>query len=114
VKKGLAELEASLNAAGLLTRSAAAPYAPLDDGDLTDGQFHLDLTRPGSAVGGGNLNLDAATAGALYNYLILARGKDLGVHNPTYTRQLLWDSIIQVNKYRQIAPPEPTSLPARP
>jgi hypothetical protein len=114
VKKALAELEASLNAAGLLTRSAAAPYAPLDDDDLTDGQFQLDLTRPGSGLNGANLSLDAATAGALYNYLIVARSKDLGVHNPTYAKELLWDSIVQVNKYRSIAPPEPKSLPSRP
>jgi hypothetical protein len=108
VKKALSELEVALNDAGLLTRSEAAPFASLGEDALGDGQFHLDLTRPGSAVGGGNQSLDAPTAGALYNYLIVARSKDLGVHNPTYTKQLLWDSI------RQLKGVDPTSLPARP
>jgi hypothetical protein len=47
----------------------------------------------GSDGGVADQVLDANTAGALYNYLIIARGKDFGVHNPTYTKQLLWDSI---------------------
>jgi hypothetical protein len=107
VKNALSELEVALNAAGLLTRGAAAPYGPLSADDLADGQFNLDLTRPGSNAGA-NLSLDALTAGALYNYLIIARSKDLGVHNPTYEKQLLWDSI------RQIKTVDPTSLPSRP
>jgi hypothetical protein len=108
VKNALTELQAALNEAGLLTRSETAPYAPLAEDNLGDGQFQLDLTRPGSGPGGANQNLDAARAGALYNYLIIARSKDLGVHNPTYAKQLLWDSI------RQIKGVSPTSLPARP
>jgi hypothetical protein len=108
VKNALKELEVALNDAALLTRSLAAPYAPLSDDDLADGQFNLDLTRPGSSPGGGNLSLDALTAGALYNYLIIARSKDLGVHNPTYEKQLLWDSI------RQLKGVDPTSLASRP
>ena len=91
-KKALFELQAELNTKGLLTRSAAAPYAVLSDEDLADAQFNLDLTRPGGN-GGVNFSLDADTAGVLYNYLLLARGKDLGVHNPTYQKQLLFDSI---------------------
>ena len=35
-------------------------------------------------------------AGALYNYLLVARGSGWGVHNPTYTKQLLCDSILQL------------------
>jgi hypothetical protein len=108
VKNALFELQAALNAAGLLTRAAAAPYGPLEDADLADGQFNLDLSRPGSGAAGANQNLDAPTAGALYNYLILARSKDLGVHNPTYAKELLWDSI------KQLTGANPTSLPARP
>lgn len=107
VKGGLFELQALLNAAGMLTRSETAPYQPLDDEELADGQFHLDASRPGSN-GGANLVLDAPTAGALYNYLILARSRDLGVHNPTYEKQLLWDSI------KQIKGSDPSSLPNRP
>lgn len=108
VTNALRELEDALNTAGLLTRSTAAPYAALTDEERADGQFNLDLSRPGSGVAGANLVLDAPTAGALYNYLIVARSKDLGVHNPTYAKQLLWDSI------RQIKGTNPTSLPSRP
>jgi hypothetical protein len=104
VKNALMELEVALNDAALLTRSEAAPYAALTEDDLADGQFHLDHTRPGAP----NPTLDALTAGALYNYLIVARSKDLGVHNPTYEKQLLWDSI------RQVKGVNPTSLASRP
>jgi hypothetical protein len=91
-KKALFELQAELNAKGLLTRAAAAPYGALTDEDLADAQFNLDRTRP-RGNGGVNWSLDAEMAGVLYNYLVLARGKDLGVHNPTYQAQLLFDSI---------------------
>lgn len=107
VKNALRELEAALSSAGMLTRSASAPYAALTENELADGQFHLDKVRPGSN-GGANLSVNAPTAGALYNYLITARGRDFGVHNPTYTKQLLWDSI------KQITGSNPTSLPSRP
>ncbi len=108
VKGALKELQAALNAAGILTRSAAAPYGPLDADDLADNQFNLDSVRPGGGAGGANIVADAPTAGALYNYLIIARSKDFGVHNPTYAKQLLWDSI------KQIKGTNPTSLAARP
>lgn len=108
VRNALFELQAALDAAGLLTRTEVSPYAPLEDDEKTDGQFHLDLARPKSGPGGANLVLDAPTAGALYNYFVVARSKDLGVHNPTYTKQLLWDSI------RQIKGTNPTSIPSRP
>jgi len=100
VRAGLKELQAALNAKGLLTRSTAAPYAALTDAQMADGAYNLDKTRPGSGVSGdGGVTdqvLDANTAGVVYNYLIIARGKDFGVHNPTYTKQLLWDSIKQL------------------
>ena len=86
----------------MLTRSAASPYEPLDADALADGQFQLDAARsPGAAV-------SADVAGAVYNYLIVARGKDLGVHNPTYTKQLLFDAIVQITGAA------PTTLPTRP
>ncbi|CAN5911119.1 hypothetical protein BH11MYX4_BH11MYX4_57510 [soil metagenome] len=107
VSNALSELEVALNDAGLLTRAQAAPYGPLSEEDLADGQFNLDGTRPGGNAGA-NITLDAPSAGALYNYLIIARSKDLGVHNPTYTKQLLWDSI------RQLKGVDPTTLPSRP
>jgi hypothetical protein len=93
---------------GSFTRSASAPYAALSEDELADNQFHLDTPRPGGGPGGVNIDADGPTAGALYNYLIVARGKDMGVHNPTYAKQLLWDSI------KQIKGTDPTSLPARP
>jgi hypothetical protein len=100
VRAGLKELQAVLNGRGLLTRSEAAPYQPLTATQMTDGAYELDKTRPGSGVSGdggvADQVLDGPTAGALYNYLIIARGKDHGVHNPTYTKQLLWDSIKQL------------------
>lgn len=108
VRAALRELEAALNAKGLLTRGDAAPYAALTELELVDSNFHLDGARPGSAPDGKNQVLDAATAGALYNYFLIARSKDFGVHNPTYEKQLLWDSI------KTITGANPTSLPSRP
>jgi hypothetical protein len=104
----LVELQVALNGAGLLTRSATAPYAALQPDELADHQFQLDLARPGSGDGGANIVADADTAGALYDYILVARGGAFGVHNPTYTKQLLWDSI------KKIKGTNPTSLPARP
>jgi len=108
VRNALLELQDALNQAGLLTRSEVAPHPELSDDEKADGQFQLDLARPKSGAGGANLVIDAPTAGALYNYFIIARSKDLGVHNPTYAKQLLWDSI------RQLKGTNPTSLPSRP
>jgi hypothetical protein len=108
VKNALKELQAALNAANLLTRSPSAPYGPLSQEQLDDGQFHLDNVRPGSGDAGANVVASSAVAGALYDYFLVARGKEFGVHNPTYTKQLLWDSI------KQIKGTNPTSLAARP
>src|SRR5262249_5226206 len=92
VKAAMAELQKALNDAGYLTRSAAAPYLPLSNADLGDGHFETDKTRPGSGPDGGTLHLTPDQAGALYNYLIIARGGALGVHNPKYAKQLIFDS----------------------
>jgi len=35
-------------------------------------------------------------AGALYNYFVMSRGSGFGVHNPTYVKQVLYDSITQL------------------
>ncbi|WP_146651752.1 hypothetical protein [Labilithrix luteola] len=104
VRTGLFELEKLLSDANLITRTGAAPYPALTTDELADGQFHLDQARPGT--------LDAQAAGALYNYFLIARGRDLGVHNPLYTRQLLWDSIRVIRaKYSSGSP---QFLPSRP
>lgn len=84
MKAGIQELRVALNNAGYLTRDGTNP---LSAADLADGVFSKDLTRPG----GGALTADQA--GALYNYLILARGGAGGVHNPLYTKQLTFDSL---------------------
>jgi len=98
VRKGLSELQGLLNTAGLLTRGTG----PLDADALSDAQFNQDMVKsPGAPV-------DASTAGALYNYLVIAKGKDLGVHNPRYAKQLLWDSI------RFLKGSNPTFIPTRP
>ncbi|MCA9587085.1 MAG: hypothetical protein KC657_17270 [Myxococcales bacterium] len=102
VTKLIAELQVALNDAGYLTRSASAPYAPLSDEERGDKQFQLDHPRGDAAP------LDEATAGVLYNYLLIVRGKDLGVHNPTYTKQLLFDGIVKLTGN------PPVALPVRP
>lgn len=91
VKAALFELQTALNnlnGAACLTRSTAAPYLPLQPSELTDGHFELDTTRPG--CNGGPLTADQA--GALYNYILVARGGALGIHNPKYAEQLIFDS----------------------
>jgi hypothetical protein len=100
------EFEADLNAAGDLTRSVG----PLTAAELIDGQFLLDSPRAGAgAVGdGGTPGIGAPEAGALYNYLLIARGGGNGVHNPKYTQQLIYDSIFALTNAA------PVSLPVRP
>jgi hypothetical protein len=86
IKTAMFFLEAGLNSAGYLTRSTAAPYAALAGTQLTDGAFDTDQPRPGGPA------LTADQAGALYNYILIARGGATGVHNPKYTQQLIYDS----------------------
>jgi hypothetical protein len=90
VQSAMTEIETWLNAAGLLTRSTAAPYAPLTAAQLGDGNWDQDLPFPGGVIDGGLLTQDQA--GALYDYILVARGAAYGVHNPKYVAQLLYDS----------------------
>jgi len=106
VEGAMIDLERVLNALGYLTRSQSAPYAPLTDPDGGGGQvgdlaFAQDLPTPGPT-------LTADQAGALYNYILVARGGALGVHNPKYVKQLIFDS------YQALAHAAPPSLPVRP
>jgi hypothetical protein len=94
VRAAMFELQAALNTAGLLTRAAAAPYPALATSELADGSFELDQTRPTGGPDGGVPILTANQAGALYNYIIIARGGALGVHNPRYVKQLIYDSYV--------------------
>ena len=50
---------------------------------------------PGGSLEGGLLTQDQA--GALYNYILVARGGASGVHNPKYIAQLLYDSYLAVS-----------------
>lgn len=104
VKASLFELQKALNEAGLLTRSESAPYEQLTAAQLADGDFAHDESRPGAGPGGSPTVLTADQAGALYNYFIVARGGALGVHNPKYVKQLIFDS------YVAIAGKNPTTL----
>ena len=96
IKAALFELQKALNDAGYLTRGTVAPYPPLQPSELTDAHFELDKTRPGGGPDGGILHLTPDQAGAVYNYIIVARGGALGVHNPKYTKQLIFDSYVAI------------------
>ena len=105
VKAALGELQGLLASQGLLTRSATAPYVALAAGDpaLSDQRFNLDLTMPGNVI-------TDIQAGALYNYLLIAKGSGLGVHNPIYTKELLFDSIEKLKPGNL----PPNAIPTRP
>jgi hypothetical protein len=86
----LTAIETYLNTQGVLTRASAAPYTPLTTAQLGDGNWALDQPVPGATLDGGLLTQDQA--GALYNYIVIARGGAYGVHNPLYIGQLIYDS----------------------
>ena len=106
IQGALTEIETYLNGQGLMTRAAAAPYLPLTTAQLGDGNWSTDQPTPGGSIGGGATgdagSGDAGTpgsgvltqnqAGAIYNYILVARGGAYGVHNPKYIAQLLYDS----------------------
>jgi hypothetical protein len=96
IEAALFELQKALDEAGWLTRSEAAPYEKLTEAQLKDGRFNEDRTRPNAGADGGATVLTAEQAGALYNYLIVSRGGALGVHNPKYVRQLVFDSYFAI------------------
>jgi hypothetical protein len=105
MKAGIQELRVALNNMGLLTRGTAAPYPTLAPTELADTDFASDLTRPDPAR---TTPLTADQAGALYNYLLLARGSAGGVHNPLYSRELIYDSV------KALTASAPVTIPARP
>lgn len=90
IQAALTQIETYLNGQGLLTRAQAPPYSPLASSELGDGNWNLDQPVPDGALDGGLLTQDQA--GALYNYILVARGGAYGVHNPRYTAQILYDS----------------------
>jgi len=106
VQSAMTQIETWLNAAGMLTRASAAPYDPLTSAQLGDGNWATDQPVPGSTIDGGLLTQDQA--GALYDYILVARGGASGVHNPVYVAQLLFDS------YGALAGAPLAAFPARP
>jgi hypothetical protein len=86
----LTQMETYLNSQGMLTRATAAPYSALGSAELGDGNWSQDEPVPGSSLEGGLLTQDQA--GALYNYILVARGGAYGVHNPKYVGEILFDS----------------------
>ena len=101
VRSALGELRGLLNDAGYLTRAAAAPYDALTAAQLADSNLALDLTRP-------SVGLTADRAGALYDYLLVARGSASGVHNPAYTKELIYDAVFALKGSA------PLAIPTRP
>jgi hypothetical protein len=101
IPAGIQELRVILNNKGWLTRSTAAPYVALTATQLADKNYALDLTLPSSG-------LTADQAGAVYNYLLIARGSARGIHNPVYVKELLFDSI------KSLTGSAPVSIPFRP
>jgi len=101
MRVSIQQLREVLNTAGYLTRGESTPYPILSDEELADREFNLDHVRPGSVV-------TEAHAGAVYNYLILARGSAGGIHNPIYVQQLIYDS------YEAIEDEAPPSIEERP
>jgi hypothetical protein len=95
VQAAMTQIETWFNGEGLLTRATAAPYIPLTVAQLGDGNWAEDLPVPGGAIDGGLLTQDQA--GALYNYILVARGGAFGVHNPKYIAELLYDSYVALS-----------------
>ena len=100
VKGMLRSLRTKLNTMLLLTRDGVNP---LTSSQLSDEDFALDETLPEKAANAlpppavtPRPAVLAPTAGALYNYLVMARGSGFGVHNPKYVKQVLYDSIESV------------------
>ena len=91
-RQTLTQIETFLNGQNALTRSTAAPYQPLDPAQLGDGNWNEDQPMPGATINGAAMTQDQA--GALYNYLLVARGGAYGVHNPVYVAELLYDSCV--------------------
>jgi hypothetical protein len=90
VQSALTAIETWFYGQNFLTRADAAPYTLLTMAQLGDGNWAEDEPVAGATLDGGLLTQDQA--GVLYNYILVARGGDYGVHNPRYIGQLLYDS----------------------
>jgi hypothetical protein len=104
IKGGLTLIETWFNARGFMTRAAAAPYTALTMAQLGDGDWADDQPVPGATLDGGLLTQDQA--GALYNYILVARGGAYGVHNPKYIGQIVYDSYFALSGLPAFARPQ--------
>jgi hypothetical protein len=95
IQAAMTELETWFNANGFLTRASTRPYSALSPSELGDGNWKLDQPVPNATLEGGLLTQDQA--GALYNYILVARGGAYGIHNTKYIAQLLYDSYYAVS-----------------
>ena len=95
IKATLQALREKLNGLLLLSRDGTIP---LSSSELTDDNYALDkaLTAKAATDLGGRPPVTGPVAGALYNYFVMSRGSGFGVHNPTYVKQVLYDSITQL------------------
>ncbi|HEY1959359.1 MAG TPA: hypothetical protein VGH28_27300 [Polyangiaceae bacterium] len=78
VKAALTQVQTALLAKGWITN----PNGPVGNGTW-------DTDTPASVSG-----LTADQAGALYDYMLVARGGAYGVHNPVYSKELLYDAYV--------------------
>jgi Cytochrome c552 len=92
IQAAMTQIETWFNAQGFLTRATAAPFTPLTPAQLGDGSWDQDQPVPGATLEAGLLTQDQA--GALYDYILVARGGASGVHNPKYIAQILYDSYV--------------------
>ncbi len=108
IQSALTQIETWFNSQGLLTRATAAPYTALTADELGDGNWSQDQPVPGATIGDAGVLYTEDQAGALYNYLLVARGGASGVHNPKYVAQILYDS------YNALAALPLAAFPQRP
>lgn len=104
IQGGLTLIEGWLNDRGFLTRAAAAPFTPLSPTQIGDTNWAEDQPVPDATLDSGLLTQDQA--GALYDYLLVARGGAFGVHNPKYIGQLVYDSYKALSGAEAFARPE--------
>jgi hypothetical protein len=90
IQSSLTQIETWFNTQGFLTRASAAPYTSLTSAQLGDGNWDQDSPVPGATLAGALLTQDQA--GALYDYILVAKGGASGVHNPKYIAQILYDA----------------------
>jgi len=106
IESALTQIETWFNTEGFLTRASAAPYTPLTTAQLGDGNWDQDSPVPGATLAGVLLTQDQA--GALYDYILVAKGGASGVHNPKYIAEVLYDS------YYALTGTALTAFPQRP